>query len=87
MGYKVKFEKAALHHLKKLPVKTKIHACKLINSLSENPRPPSCNKLQGIKTYYRVRTGNYRVIYTIEDDIITVTIIKIVARKNIFRNL
>ncbi len=87
MGYEVKFEKAALHHLKKFPVKTKIHVCKLINFLSENPRPPGCKKLQGIKTYYRIRTGKYRIIYTIEDDIFTVTIIKIGARKNIFRNL
>ena len=55
-----------------------------IFSLSNNPRPSDCKKLKNTDSEYRIRVGVYRIIYTIEDDIITVTIVKIAHRKDVY---
>jgi mRNA interferase RelE/StbE len=58
---------------------------KRIRSLAEEPRPGGCEKISG-QNRYRVRQGNYRIIYSIEDDRLIVHIIKIGDRKDIYRN-
>ena len=61
----------------------KIH--KSLSSLSLNPRPLGYKKLVCSEGYYRIRVGVYRIIYTIQDDILIVEVIKIDHRKNIYR--
>jgi len=61
----------------------KIH--KSLSSLAKNPRPFGCVKLSGSENHYRIRIGIYRVIYSIKDDILTVEVIKIDHRKNVYR--
>jgi mRNA interferase RelE/StbE len=56
---------------------------KAINDLADNPRPNGYKKLTG-RTGYRIRIGNYRIIYTIEDKILTIFVIDIGHRKNIY---
>lgn len=56
---------------------------KRISSLAENPRPKGCEKLSG-QDRYRVRQGNYRIIYSIEDEKLIVHIIKIWDRKDVY---
>lgn len=56
-----------------------------INTLSENPRPAGCKKLEGSLNEYRIRVGTYRVVYTIADDVLTVVVIKIAHRKEVYR--
>ncbi|MDR2131468.1 MAG: type II toxin-antitoxin system RelE/ParE family toxin [Odoribacteraceae bacterium] len=53
--------------------------------LENDPRPLGCIKLSGSEKAYRIRVGVYRVIYTIEDDILTIRIVKIDHRKNVYR--
>lgn len=56
-----------------------------IAQLSENPRPVGFKKLKGRNNdYYRIRVGNYRVIYTIEDDVLLIVIIRVGHRKEIY---
>lgn len=55
-----------------------------INQLAENPRPHGCKKLSGSLNEYRVRVGDYRILYTINDTIITVLIFKIAHRKEAY---
>ena len=52
--------------------------------LADDPRPPGCQKLSG-QDRYRVRQGNYRIIYSIEDDKLIVLVVKIGDRKDIYR--
>ena len=52
--------------------------------LAENPRPPGCEKLTG-QEGYRVRQGRYRIVYSIQDDVLTVWIVKIGHRKDVYR--
>jgi mRNA interferase RelE/StbE len=54
-------------------------------SLEQNPRPSGCKKLVGSENAYRIRTGIYRIVYTVKDDILTVEIIKIDHRSSVYR--
>jgi len=56
-----------------------------IQSLAENPRPFGCEKLSGQFDRYRVREGNYRVVYSIDDRDFLVDVVKIGHRKDVYR--
>ena len=55
-----------------------------INKLKENPRPPGVKKLKG-RPGYRVRAGNYRIIYSIFDAELRIEVLAIVDRKDIYK--
>ena len=55
-----------------------------IEALAENPRPPGCEKLTG-RERYRVRQGRYRIVYSIQDEVLTVWIVKVGHRKDVYR--
>lgn len=56
-------------------------------ALADNPRPPGCKKLQGREETYRIRVGDYRVIYRVEDDRLIVLVIEIGHRRDVYRGL
>ena len=56
-----------------------------IQSLGENPRPFGCEKLSGHLNRYRVREGNYRILYSIDDDKLLVDVVKVGHRKEVYR--
>ena len=58
-----------------------------IAALVQNPRPPDCEKLSGLTDLYRLRIGNFRVVYEIIDLRLLITVIKVGHRKNIYRKL
>jgi mRNA interferase RelE/StbE len=59
-----------------------------IRLLAENPRPPKAQRLQGnLREYHRVRIGDYRVIYRIEDARLIVCVVRIGDRKEVYRNI
>jgi len=55
-----------------------------IHSLSDDPRPPGCEKLTG-RDQYRVRQGAYRIVYAIEDDRLVVYVVKVGHRSSVYR--
>ncbi len=55
-----------------------------IAALADNPRPPGCEKLSA-QERYRVRQGNYRIIYSIQDQELTVWVVKVGHRKDVYR--
>lgn len=55
-----------------------------IEALSENPRPHDCKKLSS-QEKYRIRCGNFRILYSIENDILTVFVVKVGHRKDVYR--
>ncbi|MEL7067463.1 MAG: type II toxin-antitoxin system RelE/ParE family toxin [Cyanobacteria bacterium J06581_3] len=81
MSYQILIESAAARQFKKLPVSVQKDLKVLIDSLASNPRPPGCKKLKGRKNEYRVRSGSYRVIYTIKDSALLINVIKIGHRR------
>ena len=85
MTYTILYKRSAEKELLSL---AEMYAWKIrdaINNLSDNPRPHGCEKLKGSRNEYRIRIGNYRVIYTISDGMLIVTIIKIAHRKDVYK--
>ena len=82
--YKIQVKKSAEKELGKIPKKELLKILDKIKNLSDDPHPPGSIKLTNQKKY-RVRVGNYRVLYTIEDNILTIFIVKIGHRKHIYR--
>lgn len=91
MSYKVVINASAEKELKKLPAKAQDKIFEKIDRLAQEPRPHGVKKLKEFDlpnlvfdSYYRIRVGNYRIVYSIEDEIITVTIVKIGNRQDIY---
>ncbi len=55
-----------------------------IKLLAEDPRPPGCEKLTG-QQRYRLRQGRYRILYSIQDDELTIWVVKVGHRKDVYR--
>jgi mRNA interferase RelE/StbE len=83
--YTVRLKRSALKQLQQLPKKEVVRLRALIVSLGDNPRPSGCKKLKSYPKYWRVRSGNYRVIYTIKDDVLSVEVLKVLNRKDAYR--
>ena len=85
-NYKIYFRKSAAKELRRLPYSTVQKVIKRIEALVIDPRPVGCEKLTG-QEFYRVRQGNYRLIYSIQDDELTVWVVKVSHRKDIYKRL
>jgi mRNA interferase RelE/StbE len=83
--YKVIIDKQVLKSLDKIPVVYLSSIKEAVNDLANNPRPSGSIKLTDSKNSYRIRVGIYRIIYTIEDNILTVEIVKIDHRSNVYK--
>jgi len=81
--YTVYLSSTAAKALKKIPQKDQLRIAGVIELLAENPLPPKTTKLSG-REGYRVRSGNYRVIYTFERNQLEVLVIKIGHRRDIY---
>ena len=82
--YKIQIKPSAKKELFKLPKKELRKVVDKIRSLSLNPRPPGCEKLSG-EEKYRIRQGNYRIVYSIGDKLLIVIVVKIGHRKEVYR--
>lgn len=84
MKYSIFIERDALKALRKIPKKDQLRVADAIELLSENQRPIGSRKLSG-REGWRIRIGDYRVIYEIEDDICHILVLDIGHRKDIYR--
>ena len=82
--YRIQVKKTAEKELGKIPKKELLKILEKIEGLSDNPHPAESMKLSN-QDKYRVRVGNYRILYRVEDNILTVFVIKIGHRKDIYR--
>ena len=83
--YEVYLEKAAENDLKRLPTTTFHRIIPHIKALAENPRPLSCRKLTGSKNDWRIRIGDYRIIYEIDEKAKAVRIMRVRHRREVYR--
>lgn len=84
MPYKIEVRPAAARQLRKLDAPTARRIQGVIALLADDPRPPASRPLTG-RPAWRVRVGEYRVIYTIEDDRLIVVVITIGHRRDVYR--
>jgi mRNA interferase RelE/StbE len=84
MKYRVVFSSRAFKEIKRftLPVRERISDA--AGALADNPRPRGCLKMQGADSY-RIRIGDYRIVYEIHDRIVTVLVLEVGHRKDIYR--
>ena len=82
--YKVIVSKTASKELADLPTKVVNHIIPAIKRLEDDPRPSGCKKLKGGQEAWRIRIGDYRVIYTIDDVIHVVDVRSVGHRKDIY---
>ena len=83
-AYRISFRASVMKDLKKIPGNDLRKIMKKIYGLGDNPRPHGCEKLTS-RERYRIRHGNYRIIYSIQDDELTVWVVKIGHRKDTYR--
>jgi len=85
--YDLEIDKKALKELKKIPDSDQEKITKRINALKENPRPVGYEPLHGtLSDYYRIRFGNYQIVYEIFDKKLIVFIFKIEGRGSVYKN-
>jgi mRNA interferase RelE/StbE len=83
-NYKVFLRKSAADELGRIPKKDLSRIVERIRSLKLDPRPRGCEKLSALERY-RVRQGDYRIVYAVDDDERTVDIVKIGHRREVYR--
>ena len=87
MAYEVTILPAALRQLADLPRADRRRISDRIERLAADPRPPGVKPLQGKREYLRLRSGDFRIIYTVDDDHLKVLILKIGHRREVYRAL
>ncbi len=83
-SYSILIKRSAARELESLPAKDRRRVTSRIQGLARNPRPPGCEKLSG-EEKYRVRQGNYRILYEILDNDLIVTVVKVGNRRDVYR--
>jgi len=83
-AYKVLFRKSVKKDLEAIPKRDLHRILKRIENLMEDPRPQGCEKLAD-QERYRLRQGCYRIVYSIEDDELTICVVKVGHRKDVYR--
>ena len=87
MKYRIEVKRSAAKALKKIPKPDQKRISERIDNLAENLPNPDTTKMKGNNPFHKVRVGDYRIIYEIQDDVLLILIIKIGHRKDIYRNL
>lgn len=84
MKYQISFGKKAEKQFTKLPRATQVRLMQKIDMLAINPRPSGVTKLSGEEAIYRIRDGDYRIVYSIQDTALMVLVVKIGHRRDIY---
>ena len=87
VAYALKYKKSVDKDLRTLPTNVRISIIKKIQDLSVNPFPSQSTKLQGSNNLHRLRHATYRIIYQVNGDELTILVIKIGHRKDVYRDI
>ena len=83
--YQVLLERSAERDLRRLSAELHQKAISAIRALADDPRPPGCRKLAGSKTDWRIRIGDYRIVYEIADTVRIVRVHRVRHRRDVYR--
>ena len=83
-SYNVRIKRSAAKELEAVPPKDRKRIARRIEGLAAEPRPQGCEKLSG-EEKYRLRQGDYRILYEIVDQELIVTVVKIGNRRDVYR--
>jgi mRNA interferase RelE/StbE len=85
LAYSVEIAPAAKRQIGKLDRPIQGRIVRRLEALGKDPRPPGVEKLEGDESLYRVRVGEYRIVYEIRDKILVVLVLKVGHRKGVYR--
>ena len=83
--YKVEIKEFALKSLSELPLRQQLRIRQKIDALAANPYPPGYRKLKGEELSYRIRVGDYRVVYEVHEDMVLILVLRVGHRKDVYR--
>ncbi|QOD02665.1 type II toxin-antitoxin system RelE/ParE family toxin [Pseudarthrobacter sp. BIM B-2242] len=84
-GYAVEFTTGAAKEIRKLDAGVRRRILSSVAALAEDPRPAGCKKLVGEQNAWRVRIADYRVLYEIHDEVLTVTVARVAHRLEVYK--
>lgn len=87
MTYRVRLTRPVQKALDALTGNLYRRVIECMRALADNPRPPSARKLSGMEDHWRVRVGDWRIVYTVRDRELIVLVLKIGHRREIYRTL
>jgi len=87
VAYTIRFNSAAARELRRLPPQVEAQIRPVIDALANDPRPAGVVKMHGYPRTYRVRSGNFRVVYEIHDEVLTVLVVRVANRRDAYRQL
>ena len=85
MTYRVELMPRANRQLQKLPDNVQLRIIRALRRLEDDPRPPGVKHLTGAENLWRMRVGQYRILYEIHDDRLLVLVVRVGHRKDIYR--
>lgn len=85
MAYTIQFKPLALRQLEKLPRETQRRLSTKIEALRDDPFPAGCKKMAAISDAWRIRAGDYRVIYQVHLGVLLVLVLTIGHRREVYR--
>jgi mRNA interferase RelE/StbE len=85
VAYATQFKPLALRQLEKLPREVQKRITAKIETLRETPFPPGCKKLEAVTDAWRIRVGDYRVIYQVHRGMLLILVVTIGHRRDVYR--
>ena len=86
MAYRIEIKRSAEKEIEDIADRrTRAKIIERIGALAENPRPAGSEKLSGAESY-RIRQGDYRIVYTVEDQRLVVQVVKVGHRRDVYRH-
>lgn len=86
MRYEIEWSNPARRDLKKLDPTTRRRIFRLIDSLKNDPTPKGCTRIEGLKKpYWRIRQGEYRIVYVILKNELVIIMIAILKRSEVYK--
>ena len=87
MAYRIAFAPRAADEIAELPRKIQRQVLRRVEFLAEAPRPRQSRKLEGVEHLYRIRSGDFRILYQVHDDVVLVLVVRVGHRREVYRRL
>jgi mRNA interferase RelE/StbE len=85
-SYQIEWKSSAEKELRKLPPEMIQRVFQKVELLAENPFPSGCRKVVGSEQTWRIRIGDYRVIYNVFSSVLVIEIVRVAHRKDVYQN-
>ncbi len=84
-SYRIEWRSSTKKDLRKIGAQDRLRILAAVEALMSDPFPPGCTKLSGSEQSYRIRTGNYRILYDVHSGHLIIEVIKVGHRKDVYR--